>query len=382
MTTVFCDDSAEPRMHALVAGVSAYRYLKGGDPPSTEWPWRDLGQLTCPSKSAEAVGRWLLTNQICDPVKPLGSLEMTCSPSLQLVTGHDGEPGINVDVEAATFDHFQESMDRWFSRCDGNEENIGFFYFSGHGIQTDTLALLLDDAGKDRKRFFEGAFDFDVFYDGMERCNARIQCYFVDACRLHPLAERWSKVRPRTLIEAGLRSPYRDAPKIFSTEEGLPAYGTPGQCTEFTKAILDALDRCGAEKSPDDDAWRVTTESIGKAIRQLLQRGSRAPARFSCGGGARGGAIRTLPGAPIVPFRLGFLPEEAQAVAGMKLVEGMSRRIAASRKTRECRVWESEISADKYDFEATFADGRFRKCEKPIWVMPPYVDRYYLAEHA
>ena len=382
MTTIFCDDSARPRMHALVVGVGAYRYLKGANPPSTDWPWRNLGQLTCPPRSAEAVGRWLLSNQTRDAVKPLGSLEMVASPPLRLSTGRSRRPRFGMDVEAATFEHFQDSLDRWYRRCNANVGNIGFFYFSGHGIQTDTLALLLEDAGKNPLRFFDEAFDFDGLYDGMAQCKAGIQCYFVDACRSHPAAEEWQMVRPRQLIQSEFQLLYRDAPRIFSTGDGQQAYGTPGECTEFTKALLTALDGCGAERSPQGGAWQVTTDSIGKAIRQLLERDSQAPAPFQNDGGARGGAIRTLPGAPIVPFRLGCRPEEALAIADMQLIEGISRRVEAKRDIPECQAWESKIRADKYHFEATFSGGKFRDRETPIWMLPPYVDEYFQAEQA
>jgi len=381
MTTVFCDASDRPRMHALVVGVGTYRYLKDGDPPSTLWPWRNLGQLTCPPRSAEAVGRWLLRNQIRDPDKPLGSLEMVASPSLRLGTQRDGRPGIDIDVEAATFEHFQESFDRWYKRCNANTGNVSFFYFSGHGIQTDTLALLLEDAGKNPLRFFDEAFDFDGLYDGMAQCKASVQCYFVDACRTHPATEEWQMVRPRQLIQSKFQLLYRDAPKIFSTGNGQLAYGTPGECTEFTKALLTALDGCGAERSPQG-TWRVTTDSIGWAIRQLLERDTQPPAPFQNGGGARGGAIRTLPGAPTVPFRLGYQPEEALAIACMQLVEGVSQRVEAKRDTPECRVWESGIRADKYDLKATFGGCRFRDSRTPVWMLPPYVDQYFEAENA
>jgi hypothetical protein len=117
MTTVFCDGSADPRMHALVAGVGAYKYLKGSVRPSAGWPGEDLGQLTSPPISAEAVGRWLLRNQTTDPVKPVGSLEMVVSPSLHLVTEPDEGARVDIDVEAATLEHFEKSLDCWYKRC-------------------------------------------------------------------------------------------------------------------------------------------------------------------------------------------------------------------------------------------------------------------------
>jgi hypothetical protein len=381
MTTVFCDGSAKPRMHALVAGVGAYKHLSGGEHPATVWPGPDLGQLTSPPISAEAVGRWLLTNQTTDPDKPLGSLEMVVSPSLRLDTQQDGGVQVDVEVEAATMSGFQESFDRWYQRCNASDENVAFFYFTGHGIQKDTLALLLEDVGISSVRFFDQSFDFDGLYDGMASCNAGVQCYFVDACRTRPDKDKWKKVQPRQLLQIEFRPAYRDAPKIFSTVEGEDAYGKPGECTEFTTALLTALDQCAAERSPREATWRVTTESIGKTIRQLLERDSLLPALFQSEGSARGGAIRTLIGDPFVPFRLKCLPEEALAVARMQLVEGTGQ-VGARRDLPECRVWEDKIRADKYDFKAVFADSIFRECAEPIWMDTPFVDRNFSVHQA
>jgi hypothetical protein len=367
-------------MHALVAGVGAYTYLKGGVRPSAGWPGEYLGQLTSPPRSAEAVGRWLLRMQTTDPVKPLGSLEMVVSPSLRLVTGPDDGARVDVEVEAATLNRLQKSLDRWYKRCDSNQENVALFYFAGHGIQTDTLTLLMEDAGKNRLRFFDQAFDFNGLYESMAWCGAEVQCYFVDACRTRPEQDKWRKVKPRQLIHAEFKILYRDAPMIFSTVEGQAAYGRRGECTEFTTALLEALDRCGAERSMHEGTWQVTTESIGKAIRALLERGSQLPALFQNDGSARGGAIRTLLGDPLVPFRLSCRPEDALAVASMQLIEDATGQVGAVRGTPERRAWADEIRADKYKFEAVFANSRFHLDKEPIWMQPPFVDRNFAVE--
>lgn len=379
MTTVYSDGSAEPRMHALVAGVGAYQYLRDSSQASTDWPAGELGQLTSPPVSAESVGRWLLRNQAMDPVKPLGSLEMVLSPSARLVTGPDGGAYVDVDVESATLQNFQDSFDRWFKRCDASEANVAFFYFAGHGIQTDTLTLLLEDAGDQPLRFFDKAFDFDGLYDNMACCRSGVHCYFVDACRSRPKESKWQKVKPRQLIQAEFKPVYRDAPMIFSTVEGQAAYGS-GECTEFTKALLDALDQCAAERSPREGMWRITTESIGKTIRELLERDSQLPALFQSDGSARGGAIRTLAGDPLVPFRLSFQPQEAHDVATMQLVDDATGAVGALRNPPECRAWEDKIRADRYRFEAAFANGKFRKHPEKIWMQPPFVDRSFAVE--
>ena len=300
---------------------------------------------------------------------------MVVSPSLWLDTGEDGGVPVDVEVEAATMRGFKESFDRWYQRCNANERNVAFFYFTGHGIQKDILALLLEDVGSSSLRFFDESFDFDSLYDGMVSCKAGIQCYFVDACRTRPPdTNKWDKIKPQELLHVEFRSGYRDAPMIFSTVEGEEAYGKPGECSEFTTALLAALDQCAAERSPHQDAWRVTTESIGKTIRQLLERDSLLPASFQSDGSARGGAIRTLPGDPFVPFRLKCMPEAALAVARMQLIEGTGQ-VGAKRDLPECRVWEDKIRADKYAFRAIFADSEWSICEEPIWMWPPFVDK-------
>ena len=383
MTTVYDDIADQPQMHGLVIGVGAYPYLSGGEYEVRDHPLaRNLGQLTCAPKSAEAIARWLMGERNGELAVPLGSLEMAVSPPLKIMSKHGPTGGI--EVEQATFDHVRAAFDRWRRRLDANERNIGFFFFSGHGVQREVLALLLEDSGAVPDRFFDNAIDFDTTYEGMAKCRARTQCFFVDACRSVPDAVlELVRLRPRALMEPDWYRPRRDAPILYATGYGQAAYGLPGHSSNFTMALLRALNGLGAWL-PKLGGWPVTTDSIGPAVRQLLEWDPYSPASHpqisKSGGDALGGPIHIIPTAPQVPFRLGCRPVEALSIAELTLVEVGSGQVQMRRDAPVCRTWEGEIRADKYNFEARFAAGGFRDAISELYALPPCLEEWLLVE--
>jgi hypothetical protein len=383
MTTVFDDAADEPRMHALVIGVGAYPYFSGGENERRSHPLaRNLGQLTCAPRSAEAIGRWLMGERHGEPVVPLGSLEMAISLPRKLVRTQGSGGGTS--IEPATFDRVLAAFDRWRRRLDANERNIGFFFFSGHGIQREVLALLMEDSGAEPDRFFENAIDFDTMYAGMAKCRAMTQCFFVDTCRSVPIdVLDIAQFRPRAPIEPDWHRPRRDAPIVFATGYGQLAYGMPGQCSRFTAALLRALNGLGAGL-PKLGRWPVTTESIGPAVRQLLEWDTRSYGGYEqlskSGGDTLGGPIHIIPAPPRVPFRLGCRPVEALGIAELALVEVGTGRVEVRRDAPVCRTWEGVVRADKYSFEARFAGGGFRDTASDLYALPPSVEECVLVE--
>jgi hypothetical protein len=95
----------------------------------------------------------------------------------------DGNPQ---PVAPATMDNVRIAFDRWHDRCDADPENVAVFYFCGHGIEADTLALLMEDFGKRPKNPWTQAMGFSLTRLGMTLCQAKTQFYFIDACRSVP----------------------------------------------------------------------------------------------------------------------------------------------------------------------------------------------------
>lgn len=370
MTTVLNDNAVEPRMHALVIGVGAYRYFSGGKKELKSHPLAlRLRQLTSAPKSAEAVASWLTGKRTGEPVVPLGSLEMAVS-----------YPTGKAKVEAATFNHVRDAFDKWRQRLDIHERNVGFFFFSGHAIQREVLALLLEDTGEEPDRFFDNTIDFNTTYEGMAKCKAKIQCYFVDSCRSVPQEMlELAQFRPRALIDPEWHRPRRDAPTIFATGYGEEAYGAVGQCSRFTSVLLRALNGLGAGP-PKMGQWSVTTESIGPAVRRLLEwdvdsySGCEQTSQSS--GDTLGNPIHLIASPPQIPFRLGCEPTEALGVADLRLAEIATGRVAMKRGTPVGETWENEVRADKYSFEARFANGGFHNAASELFALPPSAEEY------
>ena len=140
-----------PRRTALIIGVGAYPHLRGGTLFATEPARYHLGmkQLDSPPVSAREFADWLIksgTSTHRNGAAPLGTVEL-------LISSNDPNDasfiavGMTVAVEEATFYNIQKAFDRWFMRCDRHVDNIGVFYFCGHGLEREKSWLLASDYG-------------------------------------------------------------------------------------------------------------------------------------------------------------------------------------------------------------------------------------------
>ena len=136
--------------------------------------------------------------------------------------------------------------------------------------------LLVDDFGAIPAAPLANAVDFHGLHLGMDKCQARQQCYFIDACR----------VASSTLIDAGAIGFFgdpiihggarhsilgqRSAPIYYSTVAGSRAYGRPETPSIFTEALLKAFSGAGSDDVADD--WRVYTDTLNRGIHFLLRR--------------------------------------------------------------------------------------------------------------
>ena len=172
-----------PATHALLVGVGRYPHLVGGDDPNRYPEHGGMGQLSSPPLSALAFAKWL-AEHCKHPDKPLASVALLAS-GLGGPTFTHPATGAAREVEEPTFAHLEEAVKEWKARGDTDAGNLMLFYFCGHGISDGTeLSLLLQDYGEDPDAALGSALDFRRFRLGMERCKARQQCFFIDACRV------------------------------------------------------------------------------------------------------------------------------------------------------------------------------------------------------
>ena len=197
---------------------------------------------------------------------PLGSIELLMS------TEDDFRYG-GTAVDRATLPNAQRSVQGWFNRCHGNAGNLALFYFCGHGLERDKQYLLLEDFGEAPLDPLAASIDLDRFHDGMAACAADSQVFLADACRQVP----WDLIKTYGDMGTPLIPPRlggntdRNAPILRAAAQGRPAFGAPGEVTNFTRALLLALRGAGATEELDGtDRWVVRYLALASAVQTLL----------------------------------------------------------------------------------------------------------------
>jgi Caspase domain len=369
LTTVYEDTGPGPRMHAFVVGVGHYPYRDrtGGDDMMSEFI-NSLDPVSTAPASARAIADWLIEARRADPVTPLGSVELLLS--------WPGADYRSQPIEAADTGAFEAAFTRWYSRCDEDPDNVALFYFCGHGCDLGDQLLLLADFGHSRLNPFPRAVNLRRLHLGMRRCRARVQCFLVDACRtvpaeLLPLGEvvGWSPLAQ--VLDVRPHGHTRDAPIVFATAIGQPAYGAPDQPTRFAGAVIDVLSGLGASQH-GMGPWRVGTDRLALAIRDVLEWTGRVDEdqEVSLGGEPTGrGVLRTLSAPPEVPFEVGCDPVAALASADLTLIGDAAAEVL--RRAAEPGIWCDKVPAGAYSLQAHFADAAYHDTAVLRAFLPP-----------
>lgn len=264
---------ATPGTHALVIGVSRYRFADGPEatPQAAQF---GLANLTSAARSASEVAAWLLT-EYRNPAAPLATLEVLVSPvegetlHPELASRLDGQPA------PATREAVEVAFNRFRTRCRTNTDNLAFVYVVGHGIQLNKrgAVLLLEDFGTPDRDLLYGALDVVGCRDAMDETgNADHQVWFCDACRQRPDVVR----RFETLI-GGYRpdegtGQVAASPIFLASSSRESAFAVPEGTSIFNQALLWAL-RGGAATGPDGpiDEWHVPTSRLTSVLPQRVR---------------------------------------------------------------------------------------------------------------
>lgn len=346
-----------PRLHALVVGVGAYPHLSGGEGAPTP-ALSTLGQLASPVPTALHVARWLAedyTNDAC----PLGSVELLLSPAQDA----DRPGGDALPVEAATEQALREAAARWFERCDTREDNVAFFYFSGHGLQgnrTTNQLLLPADIGDSAADPWGRLIDFDKTRLGMRRCKADTQLFFVDACNEYSMDTlEQLDVTGRALVSGGgIGDRVRTVATYRAAREGRQAFApTDGELTYFAQTLFEALGGIGATLSGETGTPEVNTHYLGGVLAQLKHH------LFDAGTAAKlswhpdpDGELAVIhrPPAALVRTTLRCDPEAREPDATFRLARG-SEEYQSPRG--EPRPWVQNVRPGDWTAEAAFSDA-------------------------
>jgi hypothetical protein len=348
-----------PATHAVVIGAGDYPHLSGGG-AALYSQHGGMRQLSSPPISALRFADWLVRS-FRHPTKPLASVALLASDASPVSFVHPTNRTTHA-VERAEFPNVQECVRAWKGRADSSPDNLAIFYFCGHGIANGAdVALLMSDFGADPDAALDAALDFRRFHLAMEKCKAREQCFFVDACRsgdsnIVDAAGYAGRpiLTPSTRRDRSLRQ--RLAPAFFSTLAGEKAYAQTGELSRFTSCLLRAFRGAGAD-DPDGNWW-VDTLQLARAIQLMMQRTKKqgfveeqnSPVDY-----ASMIQFHHLPAGPEVPVVVTCVPELHNEKATITCTPG------AGPLVRDARTgdWEIDLPLGSYSFSAEF-DGQPR----------------------
>lgn len=374
MSLVFEKQIHGPATHVLVIGVGKYVHLPGGGEKEFE-KHEGMGQLTSPPYSARAFTDWLL-QEYKNPNKPLASVELLMS---EKNGGNYAPPGGHAkQIQCANLANAETAIRDWYERGNKNAENLQIFFFCGHGVgRSNITTLLLDDFGEWTDNPLKQAIDFNAFRSGMDKCKARQQCYFVDACRTASpaLIEEYNNYTGNQIIPPSAHHSIhgvRYAPTFFSTGLGESAYGKPRAPSTFTEALIKATQGAGSDEF--EEIWCVDTVSLYRGMDEYLkisQAGNGQPEQIITVDGLVRFILHHLSTKPIGHMPIGCKPYEANNKAQLSYshVDGSHE---VNRQNIQSSDWCVDIEVGHYRFSAKFADQAYRDSSKEKYVRPPF----------
>jgi hypothetical protein len=354
----------QPGTHVLAIGVGSYPYLLGGSKRLANKPL-GLKQLQSPPVSLKAVLDWFLapvfvqgSAGFVNPTAPVVSVEA-------LVSAHDtfmvDTPAGALAVEAATRQNIQDAFEAWLQRLKSHPDNIGVFYFCGHGVMVSDYYLLAEDFGRSNMQPWAQAFDISTTIRAVERQVPGSVFYFLDACReIARDVAMTLGADPSALLFADLNNKVvcKSVTAIYATGEGELAFAPQGgQVSRFTSALLCAMSGYCGIKAPGAATWNVDGESIATAVRQLLEfealnsSGKTAAGKQVSEQSVRGSSVPLLrlTTAPKVKVWLDLSPSQRRALYELYLQSAKGGRVA---QTLMDQVFRIEVPRGFYEVGA------------------------------
>lgn len=263
-------------VHALVIGVGKYDY-----PEQLRSINMSLQDIESASSNALAFANWLMEDAIDEVeyvptvrtgvatglrpknIQKLASLELLCDTETIRVQGKPSE------VKRGTKDNIAKALRGWVRRVQERPgENIGVFYFSGHGFSANGSQLLCPaDLGSGEFQFSQ-AIDFTKTRIALKTSGENSQVYFIDSCRSKPDG-RLERVATGEVLWKYDRWPSKisETPTFFACQDGKEATGN--HLGYFTQALMDVLEGAGAMK--DHTAWDVLLTHVTPPLAETTQ---------------------------------------------------------------------------------------------------------------
>jgi formylglycine-generating enzyme required for sulfatase activity len=263
--------------------------------------------------------------------------------------------GFQVDVLAdADLPSMEEAVVRLGSRLSISKSSIGFFFYAGHGVQSNGINYLIPaDAHIASESFLKTkALAAQEVLDTLQQAHNSVNVVVLDACRDNPFS--WARSGTRGLTVVGVQPP--GSIIAYATSAGSVAQDGQGRNGVFTAALLKNIRTPGLEIK---DAFNRT----GAAVQDTTG-GAQVPAIYNQYFGNT-----FLAGAAPAPAAAAAAPAEKPAVtapkdAGSVAVEVRARGtlylngtamapLAAGTSTRL-----NDVEAGRASLEMRYADGK------------------------
>lgn len=348
--------------HVLAVGVGNYPHLLGGSKKLANKPL-GLKQLSSPPVSVKAFVDWFLAPVLAPGVvgfvnasAPLASVEALASSTAAVAIG---TPAGAMALDPATQDNIQSAFESWLDRLRSHADNVGVFYFCGHGFMASEHYLLAEDFGRSNAQPWSQAFDISTTIRAVEREVPNVY-YFIDACReIARDVAMTLGADPNALQAVDLNKKVirRSVTAIYATGEGELAFAPPGEVSRFTQALLCAMSGYAGIKAPGAATWNVDGESIAGAVRKLLEydeletTGKPGSGKQVSEQSVQGSSVPLLrlAAAPKVKVRLDLTPAQRRALYEIYLLSAKGDRVM---QTKLDQVFKIEVARGFYEVGA------------------------------
>ena len=269
-----------PGLYALIAGASYYPHLENGDPCSLAEDNFGMGQLVSSAGTAAQIFEWL-RDKFRHQDLPVVWCQLLLSPTEKEKA--DLNERDLVYYARPTHSNLRNAIDRWTGNVPAGSPAADisrtFFFFSGHGVQTNWYPVLLPSDYLDPalgQPKFENCIGVAELTTWMDRHPVAEHLALIDACRheFSPLAAKGATANTSfPAVMPGGKSP-RVAVSLSSTSPNAVSYQLPGAPqTFFGQAVLEAL-KNGVMGGANDArlAYRELVDYVKPRINALLHK--------------------------------------------------------------------------------------------------------------
>jgi hypothetical protein len=238
--------------------------------------------LSSATASAIAFGDWVASRLDC-PGKPLKYLDVVISQAADsdpkvLDEARTSFKKLNPlwDFETAHFATVDSAIRQWNDRIDKNYDDVALLFFCGHGIEVQGVPALFTQDFDAVQENWHHLVAIKDFFDATSKLRARNKYFFIDSCRELPSRlSGLARLPANPIIAPDLNASHRyDARLWMATRESKRAFGRGNQPSQFTSALLDALDGVAAQSHRIDGSgnwqWAVNSTRVLDVVGKIL----------------------------------------------------------------------------------------------------------------